>query len=144
MLQEECFVHLNLTSKHLDFFEQIQVWAMKLSLPCSCVELGLLPAPCRTETAERGNVLVYYLIAANYPLVPLLSWTAAVLCFMPSATSSLTAKIQIISMKRVLVAFKWTIRISDLKKETCSCDTSCFQSTTPQRNQAIRQGYMCH
>lgn len=46
---------------------------MKVSLPCSCVELGLLCAPSRTETAERENILVYYLIAANYPLVSLLS-----------------------------------------------------------------------
>lgn len=103
-------------------------------------------APCTKQyfKAERGNVLVYYLMAADYPLVSLLSWTMVVLCFMPSATTSLTAKIQIISMKSVLVVFKWTICISDLKKETHSCDTSCFQNTAPQGNQAIRQGCIWH
>lgn len=100
--------------------------------------------PAGLKQLKRGKVLVYYLIAADYPLVSLLSWTAAVLCFLPFATSSLTAKIQIMSMKWVLVVFKWTICISDLKKETCSCDPSCFQNTTPQGNQAIRQGYMWH
>lgn len=55
VLQEGCIVHLHLRSKHLDFFELLQVWAMKLFPSCSCVELRLLPAPSRTETAEKGK-----------------------------------------------------------------------------------------
>jgi len=46
---------------------------VKFSLSYSCVSLGVLPASSSTETAEGGNVLVYYLMAADYPLVSLLS-----------------------------------------------------------------------
>lgn len=46
---------------------------LKFSLPYSFVTILLHTTPSSTEATKMGNILVYYLMAADYPLVSLLS-----------------------------------------------------------------------